>query len=156
MSFDYSTGQIEVFIVSNDDNTINGYAEVNSVAQLLTPFIRVTPTQIWNNTIPSYRIQNDNKNFVHAIVICKYISSITASDSQNYLNLKQLIKDLFVGDQIALSDESKLELQKINDTLNDINSKVDNYNNTLSDVNSLLKVFKSELLNELINGAPNE
>ncbi|UOS85733.1 p24 [Pieris rapae granulovirus] len=163
MSFDYNSGPIEVFIVSNEEKGIDGYAEVSAVVNLLSPFLRVNNTQIWNTTHPSYKVQNNGKNYLHAIAICKYLSSIPESDTDSYKNLRQLIRDLFVGDQKEIEDETRRELNeikisieelsKIKNTIDEIQILLTKDNNILSDFNSLLRILKSELLSEL---KPNE
>nr|UYX49693.1 p24 capsid [Darna trima granulovirus] len=156
MSFDYSSGQIEVFIVSNDKKEINGYAEVSAVAHLLSPYTRISSTQIWNTTHPSYKVQNNGKNFIHAIAICKYLSTIPESETASYESLRQLVRDLFVGDQKELDDETRRELEDIKDKLGEqtecINKLSTSFENVLGDFNSLLKIMKSELVDELRNG----
>nr|QNN89549.1 p24 [Pieris brassicae granulovirus] len=163
MSFDYNSGPIEVFIVSNEEKGIDGYAEVSAVVNLLSPFLRVNNTQIWNTTHPSYKVQNNGKNYLHAIAICKYLSSIPESDTDSYKNLRQLIRDLFVGDQKEIEDETRRELNeikisieelsKIKNTIDEIQILLTKDNNILSDFNGLLRILKSELLSEL---KPNE
>lgn len=155
MSFDYTSGPIEVFIVSNDEQGVtNGYAEVSAVAQLLSPFHRMSTTQIWNNTHSSYKIQHNGKNFIHAIAICKYLSTIPECDSLNYKGLRQLARDLFVGDQNSEQENKILaDLQQIKNLLEDMVGQLnDKNNNILTDFNSLLRVLKTEIINELIDG----
>ncbi|AIS92062.1 capsid protein [Erinnyis ello granulovirus] len=149
MSFDYNSGPIEVFIVSNNEKSVvNGYAEVTAVANLLAPYTRISTTQIWNTTHPSYRVQNNGKNFVHAIAICKFLSAIPESDTPSYNSLRQLIRDLIVGDQNELEDATKKELTEIKEIVKRLETSP-NINNVLSDFNGLLRVLKSELLSEL-------
>ncbi|QOD40025.1 p24 [Matsumuraeses phaseoli granulovirus] len=153
MSFEYNSGPIEVFMVCNEDNKeINGYAEVSAVSNLLSPYTRISTTQLWNTTHASYKIQNGGKNFIHAIAICKYLSSIPENESASYKNLRQLVRDLIVGDQKEMSDDTKLELGKIEAQLQILNTKLTEMNNekyTLSDYNGLLQILKRELLSEL-------
>ncbi|AAQ21658.1 p24 capsid [Cryptophlebia leucotreta granulovirus] len=153
MSFDYNSGPIEVFIVSNDEKGVNGYAEVSAVVNLLSPFTRLTTTQLWNTTHSSYKIQNNGKNFIHAIAICKFLSVIPENDSANYQSLKQLVRDLILGDQKEIDDETKKELKDIKDLVNEtkkiIRENHTNNNNMLSDFNGLLQILKTELLLDL-------
>lgn len=155
MAFEYNSGPIEVFIVSNDEGMVNGYAEIGAVAQLLSPYVRLSNTQLWNTTHATYKIQNNNKSFVHAIVVCKYLSSIPESESQSYKNLRQLVRDLMVGDQ----KESEAALEEVHKDLQEIKEKIDEKNSYLSDVSGLLNVLKSELISdikELLVVAPEE
>ncbi|UXX41865.1 p24 [Psilogramma increta granulovirus] len=149
MSFDYNSGPIEVFIVSNDEKGINGYAEVTAVANLLAPYTRISTTQIWNTTHPSYRVQNNGKNFVHAIAVCKYLCAIPETDTPSYKSLRQLVRDLIVGDQNELEDATKKELLEIKDLVKRLTSTLPNNNTILSDFNGLLRILKSELISEL-------
>ncbi|QBQ01615.1 p24 [Hyphantria cunea granulovirus] len=147
MSFDYNSGPIEVFIVTNDEGTVNGYAEVSAVAQLLSPFTRVSSTQLWNSTPISYRIQNNNKNYIHAVVVCKYLSAIPESSGDpNYNNLRQLVRDLMVGDQKESDDIIKELLNEIKE----LKSIMSN-DSLLSDLSGLLRIFKSEIVSEITN-----
>lgn len=138
-----------MFIVSNEDKGVDGYAEVSAVAHLLSPHTRVNATQLWNTTHASYRIQNGGKNFIHAIAISKHLASVPENDSSTYKSLRQLVRDLLVGDQKAVDDELKTELTEIKKSLVDMEAKLSQENNTLSDFNGLLRVLKSELISEL-------
>lgn len=155
MASEYNSGPIEVFIVTNDEGVVNGYAEIGAVTQLLSPYTRLSSTQLWNTTHATYKIQNNNKSFVHAIVVCKYLSSIPENESQSYKNLRQLVQDLMVGDKKE-SEEVITELRK---ELQEIKDKIEEKNN-LSDFSGLLNVLKSELVTELkeviINAATKE
>ncbi|AKN80728.1 P24 [Diatraea saccharalis granulovirus] len=144
-----SDNTIEVFIVTNDENkNINGYAEVSAVANLLAPFIRISSTQLWNTTHGDYKIQNNGKNFIHAIAICKYLSSIPETDSENYKNLRRLVRDLITGDTSV--DDDTNTLMEMKDEINERLDKLFEQNaNILSDFNGLLRVLKSELICEL-------
>ncbi|ABC61186.1 P24 capsid protein [Choristoneura occidentalis granulovirus] len=146
MSFDYNSGPIEVFLVTNDEKGVNGYAEVTAVAHLLSPFTRISTTQIWNTIHPSYKVQNNGKNFIHAIAICKYLSAIPESDSVAYTNLRQLVRDLFVGDQKEMDDETKKELSQIKVLLEQLKESP---SNILSDFNGLLNILKTEIIADL-------
>ncbi|ABQ52003.1 vp24 capsid [Spodoptera litura granulovirus] len=143
MSSDNSN-PIEVFVVTNDDGKINGYAEINSVVQLLSPYTRLSSSQLWNSTQSTYRIQNNGKSFVHAFVLCKYLASIPESDSPSYKTLRQLVHDL-------LSPEpDNLIVEEFKETLESIHKKLDDYNSSvLGDIRALLNVFRSELVEEL-------
>ncbi|AAG27351.1 PxORF53 peptide [Plutella xylostella granulovirus] len=148
MSFEYNSEPIEVFIVTNDEGMVNGYAEVSVVCQMLSPYTRLNVSQLWNATPTSYKIQNNGKNYVHAIVICKYLASVSESDSQSYKNLRQLVRDLMVGDQKDDNDA----LEEIKNNLHDIKhtlTQKDDQSNLLSDMNALLRIFKTEIINEL-------
>ncbi|AAK70731.1 ORF71 P24capsid [Cydia pomonella granulovirus] len=150
MSFDYNSGPIEVFIVSNDEKGVNGYAEVSAVVHLLSPYTRITTTQLWNTVHASYKVQNNGKNFIHAIAICKFLSAIPENDSASYLSLRQLVRDLIVGDQRELDDETKRELVEIKEVLSDTRRIVEQSSNTmLGDFNGLLQILKSEILCDL-------
>lgn len=143
MSFEYNSGPIEVFVVTNDDGTVNGYAEVSAVANLLMPYTRLTSAQLWNTTHNTYRIQNNNKSFIHAIVICKYLSAVPESDNQNYQHLRQLVRDLIVGDQKEVMNDIKEDLLDIKNKL------ADHQPDLLGDLNALLHVVKSEIVSEI-------
>ena len=149
MSFDYNSGPIEVFIVSNDEKGVNGYAEVTAVANLLAPYTRISTTQIWNTTHPSYRVQNNGKNFVHAIAVCKFLCAIPETDTPSYNSLRQLVRDLIVGDQNELEDATKKELMEIKEIVKRLECVSPGNNTFLSDFNGLLRILKSELLSEL-------
>lgn len=145
MAFEYNSGPIEVFIVTNDEGLVNGYAEIGAVTQLLSPYTRLSSTQLWNTTHATYKIQNNNKSFVHAIVVCKYLSSIPESESQSYKNLRQLVQDLMVGDK----KESEEFVSDVRKDLQEIKEKLEEKNDYLSDFNGLLKVVKSEIVGEI-------
>ncbi|AEB00345.1 p24 capsid [Clostera anachoreta granulovirus] len=153
MAFEYTGGPIEVFIVSDEEKGVNGYAEVTAVCQLLSPYTRLTPTQLWNTTHPSYRIQNAGKNFIHAIAVCKHISAIPENESAGYASLRRLVRDLFVGDQREVEDEVRRELAGLKVAVSEIGevleSRPRDSDTTLSDFNSLLRVLKAELISEL-------
>ncbi|AAM70261.1 P24 capsid protein [Phthorimaea operculella granulovirus] len=146
-SFDYNFGPIEVFIVSNEDKQVDGYVEVNALSHLLAPFTRITGTQLWNNTHAAYKIQNNGKNFIHAIIVCKYLCVITDHQSSNYISLRQLVRDLLAGEQ--KEDEDKQKLDEIYDNTKFVRQFSDNL---LSDINGLLCTFRTELLYSMING----
>ncbi|AAS82676.1 ORF62 [Agrotis segetum granulovirus] len=146
MAFEYNSGPIEVFIVTNDEGLVNGYAEVNAVTQLLSPYTRLSHTQLWNATHPAYRIQNNNKNFIHAIVISKYLAAIPETEAQSYKNLRQLVRDLLVGDQ---NEENNEQIEGIKKNLEEIKDKLEEKNNYLSDFSGLLNVLKSEIVSEI-------
>ncbi|APO13942.1 P24 [Plodia interpunctella granulovirus] len=160
MSFEYHSGPIEVFVVTNDGGGVNGFAEVTAVTQLLSPYTRISSAQLWNTTNNSYKIQNNGKNFIHAIAICKFLSSIPESDSASYKNLRQLVRDLMVGDQKEIEDEVKRELDEIKNSLAECKTELGQYknilsgfqDNILSDFSGLLRVLKSELINEISGG----
>lgn len=149
MSFDYNSGPIEVFIVSNDEKGVNGYAEVTAVASLLAPYTRISTTQIWNTIHPSYRVQNNGKNFVHAIAICKFLCAIPETDTPSYNSLRQLVRDLMVGDQNELEDATKKELMEIKEIVQRLENVSSDNSTVLSDFNGLLRILKSELLADL-------
>ncbi|AMF83804.1 p24 [Cnaphalocrocis medinalis granulovirus] len=148
MSFDYNSGPIDVFIVSNDESkVINGYAEINGVSNLLSPFTRISANQLWNSTHTSYRMETNTAKFIHAIAICKYMNALPENNSPAYIQLRRLIRDLFVGEQ-QNEEEKEKENNKL---LIDIKQSLQNLenNNILNDINTSLNIFKHELLQNI-------
>jgi len=150
MSFDTNSNPIEVFIVTNDNGSTNGFAEVSSVAQMLSPYTRITTTQLWNSTPSCYKIQNNGKNFVHAFVVCKYLATIPESDAPSYKNLRQLVHDLTASN----ADEGKASPSV--EVLNEIESlhkKLDllqaHNESMLGNLGALLNVTKSEIIGDI-------
>lgn len=145
MSFDYNSGPIEVFIVTDEEGGVNGYAEINAVSQLLAPHARVGSAQLWNSAHSSYRIQNNGKSFVHALVIARYLSSVPESDAQSYRNLRQLVRDLTVGDQ----REPEPALEGVRLELARLVERASGPEHGLAEINGLLRILKTELLAEM-------
>ncbi|AKR17434.1 P24 [Mocis latipes granulovirus] len=150
MSFDTNSNPIEVFIVTNDNGITNGFAEVSSVAQMLSPYTRVTSTQLWNSTPTCYKIQNNGKNFVHAFVVCKYLAAIPESDAPSYKNLRQLVHDLTIGgdthEQLAPSAELLSTIELLHTKIDQLQSHNES---VLGNLGALLNVTKSEIMGEI-------
>ncbi|AAF05194.1 ORF80 [Xestia c-nigrum granulovirus] len=150
MSFDTNTNPIEVFIVTNDNGSTNGFAEVSSVAQMLSPYTRITTTQLWNSTPSCYKIQNNGKNFVHAFVVCKYLATIPESDAPSYKNLRQLVHDLTANnsdeEKAASSAEMLTEIELLHKKVDQLQSHNESM---LGNLGALLNVTKSEIIGEI-------
>lgn len=147
MSFDNASIPIEVFIVTNDDGSTNGFAEVSSVTQMLSPYARVTTTQLWNSTPSCYKIQNNGKNFVHAFVICKYLATIPESDSPSYKNLRQLVQDLTQTERE--SDHSPVNAEILKELEVKLEQLQSHSQDMLGNIGGLLNVVKSEIIGEI-------
>ncbi|AQQ80339.1 P24 [Betabaculovirus altermyunipunctae] len=149
MSFDNASNPIEVFIVTNDDGTTNGFAEVTSVTQMLSPYTRINTAQLWNSTPTCYKIQNNGKNFVHAYVVCKYLAAIPETDAQSYKNLRQLVADL-TATESKQQHASALDLVPSIAVLEKKIDQLQAHNESmLSNVGALLNVIKSEIICEV-------
>lgn len=150
MSFDNNSGPIEVFIVTNDDGSTNGFAEISAVAQMLSPYTRITTTQLWNSTPSCYKIQNNGKNFVHAFVVCKYLATIPETDAHSYKNLRQLVQDLTTNDKDV--DRGQLSVDVLPE-IEAIHKKIDllqaHNEAMLSNFGALLNVVRSEIISEI-------
>lgn len=150
MSFDTNSHHpIEVFIVTNDDGSINGFAEVTAVAQMLSPYTRVSSSQLWNATPTCYKIQNNGKSFVHAYVVCKYLAAIPETDAPSYKNLRQLVHDLTVGESVDKRHDDLTpkieELHKKVDSIQEYNQSI------LGNLGALLHVLRNDILGEINN-----
>ncbi|AJK91726.1 p24 [Spodoptera frugiperda granulovirus] len=150
MSFDANShGPIEVFIVTNDDGSINGFAEVSAVAQMLSPYTRISSSQLWNATPTCYKIQNNGKNFVHAYVVCKYLATIPETDAPSYKNLRQLVHDLTVGEPV----DKNHNVVDLTPEIEELHKKVDSiqeYNQSiLGNLGALLHVLRNDILGEI-------
>ncbi|ACH69433.1 p24 [Trichoplusia ni granulovirus LBIV-12] len=150
MSFDTNSNPIEVFIVTNDNGSTNGFAEVSSVAQMLSPYTRITTTQLWNSTPSCYKIQNNGKNFVHAFVVCKYLATIPESDAPSYKNLRQLVHDLTANN--SNEDKASSSVEVLNE-IESLHKKVDqlqSHNESmLGNLGALLNVTKTEIIGDI-------
>lgn len=147
-----SESPIEVFVVNGADGTVDGYAEVGSVTKLFGSFSRsatITPGQLWNGTPSCYRIQNQGKNFVHALVIAKYLGNVPEGEfnSASYKQLRDLVRDLLSQNQ--KSDHAD----------DDDHRRADDTASLLQNIDALLRVFKTELvidIHQALAGAPLE
>ncbi|ACI28717.1 P24 [Agrotis ipsilon multiple nucleopolyhedrovirus] len=108
--FQYNDKLLEVVIIENGDDDRDGYVELTAVAQLVAPIVNIrgfNPAVMWANVHNSQRLTRNNKNYVHAFALGRYLSSYKLSSSSSrpeLIVLKQLICDLLMGAQSQVVD----------------------------------------------------
>ncbi|AKC91649.1 p24 [Lambdina fiscellaria nucleopolyhedrovirus] len=108
--FQYDDEVIEVVVIENGDDDRDGYVEIDAAAKLLTAVATVrgfNKAVLWTNMLPSHKLVRNNRNYVHAFAICRYLSAYNLSNSNHppqYYILKRLVADLIVGAQSQIVD----------------------------------------------------
>lgn len=110
--FQYKDKLLEVVIIENGEDDRDGYVELTAAAQLLAPLVSIrgfNPAVLWANVHNSQRLTRNNKNYVHAFALGRYLSAYNMSSNggghrPELLVLKQLICDLLMGAQSHVVD----------------------------------------------------
>ncbi|AAZ38177.1 P24 [Agrotis segetum nucleopolyhedrovirus A] len=111
LQFQYQDKLLEVVIIENDDGDRDGYVELSAIAQLIAPIVNIrgfNAAVMWANVHTSQRLMRNNKNYVHAFALGRYLSSYKLSSADRHraelLVLKQLMGDLLIGAQSQVVD----------------------------------------------------
>lgn len=106
--FRYEDELIDVFVVENArDGWVDrdAFVELKAACKLMAPLVHLrhfSPAMLWANTVTSHRLTKNNKNYVHAFSLCKYLANYNMGERAHpsqYYTLKRLLGDLLVGGQ---------------------------------------------------------
>ncbi|ADB84450.1 P24 [Apocheima cinerarium nucleopolyhedrovirus] len=109
--FQYDDELIEVLIIENGNDDRDGYVELSAATKLLSPIVNIrgfNKAVLWTNLLPCHKLTRNNKNYVHVLGICKYLSMYNLSTNNQtngvLITIKRLVSDLLMGAQSQIID----------------------------------------------------
>jgi Baculovirus P24 capsid protein len=109
--FQYDDELIEVLIIENGNDDRDGYVELLALTKLLSPIVHIrgfNKAVLWTNLLPCHKLTRNNKNYVHVLGICKYLSMYNLGTNRQtnavLVTIKRLVSDLLMGAQSQIID----------------------------------------------------
>ncbi|UJZ88981.1 p24 [Erannis ankeraria nucleopolyhedrovirus] len=109
--FQYDDELIEVVIIENGNDDRDGYVELLALTKLLSPIVNIrgfNKAVLWTNLLPCHKLTRNNKNYVHVLGICKYLSMYNLGTNHQtnavLITIKRLVSDLLMGAQSQIID----------------------------------------------------